>query len=416
MFGPVEFRCCRTLLALPLIVWASTGHALTYNEAIGLAESHASELKARQNSAASARASQISAGELPDPKLVMGVDNLPVQGSEAWNITRDFMTMQRVGVMQEVTNADKRDAVRRLANANVAKADMELTLEHLNVRRQTMMAWLKVYYAEKRRDLLDELDAENKLLAIALTSQLKAGQGKSGDSLQARLESASLADQRDELQRDITSARAELARWVGPSAKDPLTGPPPSYTPHPEHLHENLEHHPDIAVYGAEEASAQAEVALAEAAKKSDWGVELDYLHRGPAFGDMVSVQFSFDLPIFSQTRQNPQIAARKKDADRVAEEKETMLRKHRQELESLLAEQAALTHQIERVDSEWLPLRQEKLQLSTAAYKSGKEPLTTVLDSRRNLLETRMKRIDLEERRSSAETTLRYLSEENLP
>ncbi len=404
---------CRFTLAILLLNWASVSHALTYQEALSLAEARASELKARQNTVTAAQAARVSAGELPDPKLVLGVDNLPVQGSEAWNTTRDFMTMQRVGVMQEVTNADKRDAQRRLAEANVARTGLELEVERLSVRRQTLLAWLKVYYAEQRRALLDQIDAENHLQAMALTSQLAAAQGKVSESLQARQEAATLADRRDELVRDIVTARVELARWVGPAASEPLTGDPPGYVPHPEHLRHTLDRHPDIAVYGAQEASAQAEVALAEAAKKSDWGVEMDYQHRGPAFGDMVSVLFTFDLPIFAQKRQNPQIAARQQELERVSSERETMVRQHTVQLETMLAEQASLTHQINRIDQEWLPLNQEKLQVTLAAYSAGKEPLTSVLDARRALLETHMKRIELEERRAATETSLHYLSEE---
>ncbi len=416
MSGSADFFRWRFMLALPFVLWATASHALTYNEALRLAEERASELKARQNSVAAANEARISAGELPDPKLVMGVDNLPVQGSEAWNTTRDFMTMQRVGVMQEVTNRDKRAAARQLADANVARSDMELALERLSVRRRTLLAWLKVYYAEQRRVLLDQLEAENRLQAMALTARLAAAQGKAGESLQARLEAATLADRRDGLIRDITTARAELARWIGPAAGDPLTGDLPRGAAHPEHLRHALERHPDIAVYTAQEASARAEVAMAEAARKSDWGVEMDYQHRGPAFGDMVSVQFTFDLPMFTQTRQNPRIAARQQELERVGAERETMVRQHTVELETLLAEQTALTRQIDRVDRQWLPLHQEKLQLALAAYQAGREPLTSVLDARRDLLETRLKRIDLEERRSAAQADLRYLSEEDQP
>jgi Outer membrane efflux protein. len=127
----------------------------------------------------------------------------------------------------------------------------------------------------------------------------------------------------------------------------------------------------------------------------------------------MVSVQLTFDLPIFAQKRQNPQIAVRQQELERVSAERETMVRQHTVELETMLAEQASLTHQIDRIDQEWLPLNQEKLQVALAAYSAGREPLTTVLESRRALLETHMKRIDLEERRAATETGLRYLSEE---
>ena len=50
----------------------------------------------------------VSAGRLPDPELVVGIDNLPVTGADAYSRTRDFMTMRKVGVMQEFPAASKR--------------------------------------------------------------------------------------------------------------------------------------------------------------------------------------------------------------------------------------------------------------------------------------------------------------------
>lgn len=404
------------VLAILLATWAPVSHALTYKEALDIAESRASELKAHQNTISAAKEARISAGELPDPKLVMGVDNLPVQGSEAWSTTRDFMTMQRVGVMQEVTNGDKREAVRNLADAKIAQANVEFEIERLSVKRQTQLAWLKVYFLQQQRALLDQIHEENRLLRTAVTARLAAGQGKEGDSLQSRQESIELEDRRDDLERDLSKAQADLARWVGAIASEPLTGPPPSYTPNPEHLRHNLNRHPDIAIFETQEDSGRAEVNLAEAAKKSDWSVEFDYEHRAPIFGDMISVQFIFDLPIFAKTRQNPQIAAQRQELERVSFERESMVRDHIAELESLLAEQAALVRQINRIDQDWLPLGQQKVDLTLAEYRSGQEPLTSVLDARKFLIDTRLKRIDLTARRAAIETELSYLSEEIQP
>ena len=416
MSGKWGIHCGRFALAILLVTLALVSHALTFQEALDIAESRASEIKARQNTVAAAQAARISAGELPDPKLVMGVDNLPVQGSEAWNTTRDFMTMQRVGVMQEITHGDKRQAARQLAEANVARAGAELEIERLSVKRQTLLAWLKVYFLQQQSLLLDQIDTENHLLHTAVIARLAAGQGKGGDSLQSRQEAVALEDRRDDLNRDLRKAQADLARWIGSAANKPLTGTPPTYTPSAEHLRHDLERHPDLAIFNVREASARAEVAMAEAAKKSDWGVEMDYQHRGPAFGDMVSVQLTFDLPVFAQTRQNPQIAARQQELERVSAERESMMRQHVAELETMIAEQATLGRQIERMDRDWLPLGQQKVDLALADYRAGKEPLPTVLEARRFLIDTRMKRIDLVARRAVVETELRYLSEDVQP
>lgn len=119
-------------LALGCIAYSSPSQSMGWQDALTQAERHASELSEKQHALAAARSESISAGELPDPQLVTGVDNLPVQGGEAWSTTRDFMTMQRIGVMQSVTNADKRIATHRLAEAAVERSNRELELARLN--------------------------------------------------------------------------------------------------------------------------------------------------------------------------------------------------------------------------------------------------------------------------------------------
>ena len=45
-----------------------------------------------------------------DIALKAGVSILPINGEDRFSLTRDFMTMRSVGVMQEFTRGDKRKA------------------------------------------------------------------------------------------------------------------------------------------------------------------------------------------------------------------------------------------------------------------------------------------------------------------
>ncbi|MBI3561419.1 MAG: TolC family protein [Gammaproteobacteria bacterium] len=393
----------------------SVGHALTYDEAQRLAEARASQLQARQNAVAAAQSARLSAGRLPDPKLLVGIENLPVSGPDAWNANRDFMTMEKIGVMQDVPNGGKREAARELAQANIAHADAELQIERLNVKRETAIAWLRVYFLQQKRDILAELDTENRMLTAAVTARLAAGQGKASDALLARQEAATLADRRDDLDRDLIKAQATLARWVG-KVEEPASGDLPVLTHSVAFLRHAIDRHPELAVFNSLEDTARAEVAMAQAAKQPDWGVEIAYQRRALDYSNMVSVQFSIDLPLFSKTRQDPQIAAKQQELERVTAERETMIRQHMEELEDMLAERSTLTRQIARLDSEWLPLSQQKVDLATADYRAGQEPLTSVLDARKSLIDTRMKKIDLEARRAEVDASLFYFTTEKQP
>jgi outer membrane protein TolC len=154
---------------------------------------------------------------------------------------------------------------------------------------------------------------------------------------------------------------------------------------------------------------AQAQMHEAQAQTRPDWGVQLAYQRRGPQYSDMVSVQFTFDLPLFASTRRDPQIAARQQDLARVEAERESMLREHVAELESDLAEFAALERQLERTQQSGLPLAQEKVDLLMASYRGGKSDLATLLAARRELIEQRLKRIELLGRRDAIAAKVQF-------
>src|SRR4030095_13662427 len=85
----------------------------------------------------------VSAGRLPDPELVFGIDNLPVNGADAYSTTSDFMTMRKIGVMQEFPRAAKRRLQHDRAEADARVAGAELTGTRLAIAQQVAQAWIR---------------------------------------------------------------------------------------------------------------------------------------------------------------------------------------------------------------------------------------------------------------------------------
>ena len=98
---------------------------LTLAEAQRRAIAYSRQLSAKDFAATGARESAIAAAQLPDPVLKIGVDNLPVSGVDRFSLTKDFMTMRRVGVMQEITRADKRRLRAQTLNQTAEKSMAE---------------------------------------------------------------------------------------------------------------------------------------------------------------------------------------------------------------------------------------------------------------------------------------------------
>ena len=278
------------------------------------------------------------------------------------------------------------------------------------MRRDAALAWLGVYYAERRAAVLADLVRENTLLLDTLDARIAAGKAMPAERTMARQEALALADRRDDAQRDIAKARAALRRWVGSRGDDALVGEPPPLEVHPEHLRTAVHRHAEIAVYGALEAAAQADVAEAEAERHGDWGWEVVYSRRGPQYGDMVSFQLSVDLPWQRGQRQDLQLAAKRRELQRLDAERDDMLRRHGEENEAQFADLQALDAQRARLDTQGLPLAAERVALSLASYRSGRSDLGAVLAARRDAVETRLRLIDLDAQRAALRVRLTTL------
>ena len=369
--------------------------ALTLEEALSLAEQQAPSLVAQAASLQAARSAAIPAGELPDPKLKLGLQNVPIEGDTRWRLGEEAMTMQMVGVMQEVPNRAKRQARVEAAQAGVALAGVQQTMERLSVRQATAEAWIARFAVEQKLSLFKQLYGENKLFSKAVQARIAGGRGQIADGVLPKQEAALLAEQEDELLRNQAVARADLRRWVGASAGQPLTGDWPRWHADVEHYQNNLNSHPTLLAFDPMTREAEARIRQAVAEKTPDWSWGVDYLRRGREYGDMVNLSVSFDLPVFAGSRQDPKIAAERARLAQVEAQRQDTLRMHDQQLTTDLAEYQRLTRVLDRLEQTLQPLAEQKVQLAMADYRSGKGELTAVIDARRQLVETRLRRID---------------------
>src|SRR5262249_29119857 len=148
---------------------------------------------------------------------------------------------------------------------------------------------------------------------------------------------------------------------------------------------------PALKVYEPTIARADAETHEAIASKRPDWGVEGAVHRREPEFGWMVSARVTLSLPLFASARQDPLIAAKSAEANRVRFERDATYRRLLAELEGNLADYSAAKEAADRIRKTILPLKQQKLELETASYRAGRAPIDALLAARRDKIETEL-------------------------
>lgn len=382
------------LAAVPLHpTLAAEGRILSFAEALRIAVGTAPQLGAQEAATRSAREGRVGADQLPDPKLIAGIENLPVEGSDKFSLTRDFMTMRKIGVMQDITGSEKLRLRGQRADAEIRREEALLEASRLNVRKDTAIAWVDAWYAERQLELLVTLERETALQLDAAQAALAGGKARPSDAIAARQSAAQLADRVTEAKRLAARARAQLARWIGPDAQRPLGDPPRiDVLPvgHARHVG-NLDAHPHLQMFPAMQAVADAEVRLAEAAKSPDWSVEVSYAQRGPAYTNMISVGVRIDLPIFEAKRQSPAIAAKLAAAEQVRAQAEDARRMLAAEIASQFADWQSAQERVRRYETLQLPLALERSEAVLASYRGGQGDLMTVIDARKGEVEARL-------------------------
>ncbi|MBS0597541.1 MAG: TolC family protein [Proteobacteria bacterium] len=398
-------------IALASSVFASSrAYALNFAEAREIAEQQSPRVSAQRLQIDAVESAQKAAGTLPDPKLSIGMENYPISGMDRWSLTREPMTGQRLALMQEVPNQAKREAKVASAQARVERERAALVLQRLQIRQELGLAWIAAQAVEQRDRLLAELLAENRRLQDSLPARVAGGSAQAGDLLAAQQEALALSDRRDDLQRDRAKARAMLRRWVGSRADEALQGDTDPLVRPVAQLRSDLSRHAELALYPAMQSMARAESHEAQAESRGDWSWEVAYSRRDRRWGDMVSFQVTFDLPWQKERRQTPMIQAKQRELERLEAEQEDVARRHLQELDDSAAELKALDSQIERLKSTGLQLAQGRAELALSNYRAAKGDLGAVLSARAQVLETRLRLIDLQSQRDSVTTRLNSL------
>lgn len=398
-------------LAVPLARAGST-EPLPLAEALKIGEKISPRLAAQGAALAAATELVPRAGELPDPKLRVGVENMPVNGADRFQYNSDFMTMRKIGVMQDFPNAEKR----KLRGARAAlERDVEaanLDAQRAVLRREIALAWLELYFAQQARAPLVELVGELQLQLDTVSAAIAAGRQNTADALALRGAGIAAQDRVIEQDRSIERARYALAAWLRADASRPLANPPDTSTfDHPPTvLLANLHEHPELRIYAEREALAKTDIALATNSKNSDWSLEVAYAQRGPAFSNMISVMVSIDLPWEAEKRQDRDLAAKKLLADQAQALAEEAQRMHEAELRGFYADWKTTGVRVERFEKLLLPLARERVAASLAAYRGGRGELGMVLEARRAETETRLGFVQTQLERARAWAKLNFL------
>jgi len=399
---------------------ASAAHAadapLTLAEAERLALGAEPGIQAAESRAAANRERSVSAGELPDPQVRLGMLNLP---TDTFAFSQEPMTQAQLGVRQMFPPRGARQAGSRQYQALARGMDENADARRRQVVLEVRRAWLDVRLQESSlatvqgdRDLFSDLvDVSRALYA--------QGRNNQQDVIRAELELSRLVDRELQLKERVRVARAELARWLGADLEDrPIAEGWPGWDAEPplDALEAGLLEHPALLAMRERIQAGEAAVDRARAEYRPGWSLDASYGIRngtdtlGMSRPDFFSVMVSLDVPLFTGNRQDRDVAAAVSDASALESDWRDALRGMKRDLESARASWEQLDERIGLYRTRVIPQAENQADAALLAYRNDTGDFADVMRAHITVLDSHLELLHLRTDRARAWAQIEYL------
>ena len=357
-------------------------------------------------------------GTLPDPKLRLGMFNVPL---DSFSTSEDPSTQLRIGIQQEfprgATTDLKQQQSRWLAQAALAQAhDEELKLL-LNVRD----TYLNLYYEAQAGRIVSETRELFRKLVNITEDQYAQGRVNQQDVIHADLELSRLDDRATKIRGNEDGFRAQLAQWIGDVAWQPVDEGLPVLpeVPNTDDLNALLTGHPSVR---AENAKVEASVTMTEVARqeyKPGVGAFVEYRKRfgenpdGSDRSDMMAAMVTMDIPLFTENRQDKRVAAREQSASAARYARDDALRALKRKLEKDRAVYRRLSERELIYKNKLVNAASNNARASLDAYQAGVTEFTTLMRAGITELDVRLENLRIKVDRLRAQARLLYITGE---
>jgi hypothetical protein len=354
----------------PMIVWSilsvtlpatavAANEVLSFERAIKQAQQYDPWLKGNQHKQDALMALSRAVDTLPDPKVSLGIANLPTNG---FDFSQEAMTQFKVGITQIFPRGN-----------TLAIKNNQLKLESqaypfLRQDRRAKVAvtvgslWLDAYLIKKSIALIEKnRSLFEQLIDITQANYSSAlGKARQQDIVRAQLELTLLDERLDQLAQQKKYFEGQLFEWLNSYLVDDNTINETSvftfddlnlgerlveidlqqslliYATQwqkPEQLVIYFEQHPAVMAIDKKIKATNTGINLAQQKYQPEWGVNASYGYRtdnplGNSRADFMSIGVTFDLPIFTENRQDQEVISAIALTEAIKIEKTLLIRK----------------------------------------------------------------------------------------
>ena len=410
---------CWLLLAAVLLLLPGIASALNLEQAERIALDFDPRVKGLQATARAYGEESISDGALPDPKLLLGAVNVPV---DTFDLSQEAMTQLKVGIRQEFPRGDSLEIKQQQSQLLSHSAMAQAQDARRKLMRDVREAYLNLYYEVAALEIVAETKKLFSKLVSITESNYAAGRVNQQDVVQASLELSRLDDRTAKIKGMEESYRAELAQWVGEQAWDPIddTFPEIPEVPSVREINAVITSHPSIKAQAARVNASRKSIEIARQDYKPGWSASLDYGFRsgnnpdGSSRSDLATALVNFDIPLFTSNRQDRRVSASQEKTNAAQYEMDDKLRQLKRSYEKELHLWRRLDERAVLYRDNLLASAKDNTRASLQAYQSGVTEFNTLMRAQITELDVRLEDLRVRVDHASSQVRLLYITGES--
>lgn len=433
------FSICLALGASSLSLYSGFSYAtdgvLGFEQSIKLAQKNDPWLVGNRHQQDAVSAMSTVATTLPDPKVSLNVLNLPTDG---FAFDQEGMTQFKVGIAQVIPRGD----ILELKGKQLKIKSQAFPLQRENREAQVIVTvgqlWFNAYRVQESIALIEK----DRALFLQLVDVAEAsysstvGKTRQQDIIRAQLELTTLDDRLDKLFQQKNKYQGLLSQWLIDSVKTNNSEKYPTMAvskqlPHvdlsasnlvysdkyqqPNKLVKYFYQHPAVRALDKKITASKTGIDIAKQKYKPQWGVNAAYSYRaddpnGSSRADLMSVGVTFDVPLFTENRQDKEVSASISETEAVKTEKLLLLRTFIGAFNSAKGRLLRVRDRQKLYHTSLLPQMYEQAEASLNAYTNDDGDFAEVVRARIAVLNAEIEQLNLNVEQQQINLTLNYL------
>jgi cobalt-zinc-cadmium efflux system outer membrane protein len=339
------------------------------------------------------------AGSLDDPRIGVGILNLPV---DSFSFSQEPMTQKQISIAQRIPWFGKRSLRSQLETQKVLRQMALIDAKKAELVSKIAAAYYELGFVAESVAVNEKMSAlVDQLLRVAET-KYSSGEGLQQDVLQAQVERSTLLEEKIVLEKNRRLLEDTINELLNRNTFATITLPANFSFPALELDLDSLKAqslltNPQVQMRQAELAEARVEVELAQKDYLPNMDVMAAYGQReedaaGRNLPDFVSASLSFNIPLWYKSRQRPKLDSTRKKHEAAEKMYANLIETLPHQVDGLVTE-IRNNQQNYKLYDEALVLQAEQWARSAlSGYEVGKVGFDVMINAQLRLLRLKLK------------------------